>query len=130
MCCGCRACRERSVAPPRRWLTAGSPAMKEADMRLARLVKAGGAAIILAALVVGVPVLLVALVGWPLPRVVPSSDQVRVAVTEGDIAASTVMKAVAVVVWLAWLQVLWAVVWELAVNLPRHSRGAHIDRPP
>ena len=37
---------------------------------------------------------------------------------QGDIPAEVVVKALAVVVWLIWLQLVWALVWEFVVNVP------------
>ena len=72
------------------------------------------------------PALLIATVGWPLPRVVPSFDRIRLAVQQGDVPAEVIVKAIAVVVWLIWLQLVWAIVWELVVNLRRIDRS---ERP-
>ena len=77
-------------------------------------------------LLVGVPALLIATVGWPLPRVVPSLDRLRLAVQQGDVPGDVIVKAIAVVVWLIWLQLVWAIVWELVVNLRRIDRS---ERP-
>ena len=42
---------------------------------------------ILAAITVGIPVLLIAIAGWPLPRQLPDWDRVRIAIQQGDIPA-------------------------------------------
>ena len=47
----------------------------------------------------------------------------RVALMQGDIPAETVVKALAVGVWLIWLQVVWALAWECVVNVPRVGTG-------
>lgn len=60
------------------------------------------AALTLAAIVVGVPLLLVREVGWPLPSAIPSWDDVSRSITTGSIADATIIKALAVLVWLAW----------------------------
>jgi nucleoid-associated protein YgaU len=75
------------------------------------------------ALVVGVPTLLAFVAGWPLPRRFPDWDRVSTALRQGDIPGDVVVKALAVLVWIAWAQVAWAVVWELVVNVPRVNHG-------
>jgi hypothetical protein len=57
----------------------------------------------LLAIVVGVPVALVKLVGWPLPVEVPAAGAVGAALRYGHIAPGTLLKALAVVVWVLWL---------------------------
>ncbi|MGB3737057.1 MAG: hypothetical protein WA964_19035, partial [Ilumatobacter sp.] len=79
---------------------------------MTRWMKSIGAAVVLVALVVGVPASLVRLAGWPLPRQVPDLDNVFTMIQQGNIPADTVIKTIAVVVWLAWLQLLWSVLWE------------------
>ncbi len=58
----------------------------------------------LLAVLVGIPWLLVAQVGWPLPTVVPSWEQVSRALTRGEVADWTIVKTVASLLWLAWAQ--------------------------
>jgi nucleoid-associated protein YgaU len=89
-----------------------------------------GAMLVLAALIVGVPVVLVSLAGWPLPGRWPDWDRVTTVLRQGDIPAEVVIKAIAVIVWIAWSQVMWALGWELTVNLPRASHGDRDRRPP
>jgi len=60
------------------------------------------AALALAALVIGVPFLLVREVGWPLPTTVPSWGEVSQTITTGSIEDATIIKTLAVLVWLAW----------------------------
>ncbi len=67
--------------------------------------------------------LLIAIAGWPLPRQLPDWDRVRIAIQQGDIPAEAVINTLAVIVWIAWAQLLWALGWELAVNLPRAQNG-------
>jgi nucleoid-associated protein YgaU len=81
-------------------------------------------------LVVGVPVLLFRMAGWPLPTAVPSWSRVSTAVQQGDIPADVVIKIIAVCVWLIWAQFVWAIAWEFAVNVPRSSRGRRPVKPP
>lgn len=60
------------------------------------------AALALATLVVGVPLLLVREVGWPLPTTIPSWSEVSQSITTGAIEDATIIKALAGLVWLAW----------------------------
>jgi len=62
----------------------------------------------LAVLVAGVPVALVAVIGLPLPRSVP---QVSVLTSQLDITA--ILRILSVVVWLAWVQLVWCVLVEV-----------------
>lgn len=57
----------------------------------------------LAALVVGLPVLLWSLIGWPLPHVLPSWAEMRDTLTQSGIPDETLLDAIAVVCWLLWL---------------------------
>ena len=98
--------------------------------RLHRRLAGLGAVLALLALVVGVPVLLVAVAGWPLPTDLPDWSTATRAISQGDIPATTVLKGLAVVVWIIWLQLVWALVWEIAVNLPRLNRGQRSRRAP
>ena len=96
----------------------------------ARWLRAVGAGVLLAVLLVGVPVLLIGLAGWPLPTGIPDWERAATMVRQGDIPAATVIKAIAVIVWLAWVQLAWAVVWEAAVNVPRTVQGRRHQEPP
>jgi len=80
----------------------------------ARLTRGLGASIVLLALVVGVPVFLAFAVGWPLPRAVPAWADVRATFT-GDLPLDpdTVWKVLAVVVWIAWVQLAAAAAVEV-----------------
>ncbi|UED86122.1 BTAD domain-containing putative transcriptional regulator [Streptomyces profundus] len=78
----------------------------------------------LLALVVGVPLALASLVGWPLPRTAPSWDML----TE-EIDADTFVAVLAVLVWVAWAQFTACVLVEVraavsGVGLPRRVPGA------
>ena len=81
------------------------------------------AAVGIIAVLFGVPVALIAMAGWPLPTQMPDWDHVYWSARQGNIPAEFVIKTLACVVWLAWAQVAWALLWELAVNVPRAMRG-------
>lgn len=88
-----------------------------------RLVNGLAAALGLALIAVGVPWLLVAVAGWPLPTKPPDWSNVYWSARQNNVPAEFVIKSLAVVAWVAWLQLMWAVVWELTVNVPRTLRG-------
>ena len=82
-----------------------------------------GALVLVAALLVGVPVLLIVVAGYPLPTKMPNWDNVYWAARQGNITSTFVIKTFACVVWLAWAQMAWAIVWEFAVNVPTVAAG-------
>jgi len=89
-------------------------------MRAARVI---GAVLLLAVILIGIPIVLVLTAGWPLPRALPSLDRMVTAVRQGEVPGEVVIKTLAVVVWLAWIQLTWAAAWELFVNVPKTARG-------
>jgi DNA-binding SARP family transcriptional activator len=90
---------------------------------MARRSRALAALATLAVVTVGVPALLVVVAGWPLPRQRPSWERIRIALQQGDIPAEVVVKTIAVLVWIAWAQLMWALAWEVIVNLRATERG-------
>jgi DNA-binding SARP family transcriptional activator len=96
--------------------------MKERS-KLRQVASGLGALAGLLVLVVGVPVALWKLVGWPLPTSLPSWDEISDALGRSDLPDSTLIKTVAVVGWLAWLQVAMSIVVEVAAWL--RGRPAH-----
>lgn len=90
---------------------------------MTRLLRAVGALVALAALVVGVPWLLIRLAGWPLPTKVPDLSNAATMLQQGNIEASTVIKVLAVLVWAAWFLTVWSILWELVVNVPQLLKG-------
>ena len=81
------------------------------------------AAVGLLLIAAGVPWLLAALAGWPLPTAVPDWSNVYWSARQNHVPSEFVVKSIAVVAWVAWAQLMWAVVWELVVNVPRTLRG-------
>lgn len=92
-------------------------------------VRSVGAVVALVLLLVGVPLLLVRVAGYPLPQHRLDVAHMRQMVRQGDVPAEFVIKAIAVVVWFAWIQLAWAVLWELFVNLPRAGTGRQRRAP-
>src|SRR5206468_1619430 len=96
-----RGGRRRGACGPRRDVRRG--AMRD---RLTLGVRALGAATALAVLLVGVPVVLCTAAGWPLPTTIPSWDSIRTALTGASMPDEVIVKAIAVIAWLAWTQVM------------------------
>lgn len=99
--------------------------------RTADAVRALAASIALALLVLGLPILLIAAVGWPLPRQLPQLGDITDTVAGSQpLETATVWKILAVILWLAWLQVAVAVVIETIATargaLPRSIRGFNL----
>ena len=67
-----------------------------------------GAIVVLLVLLIGPPVALVAVFGLPIPHTAPSAS-----LFTHQLQAAAVLKACSVVVWLAWLQLVWCVVAEV-----------------
>ena len=93
--------------------------------RTPRLLRSLAATVALLVLVGGVPAALWRLGGgWPLPHAMPVWSHVVRALRQGDLSATVAVRGLAAVLWVIWLQVAWAIVWEVAVNVPRHQRAA------
>ena len=67
-----------------------------------------GAIILLVALTVGVPIALITVVGLPLPHTVPKLSALT---SQLDITA--ILRILSVIVWLAWIQLVWCVLVEI-----------------
>jgi DNA-binding SARP family transcriptional activator len=74
-------------------------------------------------LVVGIPALLVGQVGWPLPTGWPELDTLRWTLTAGGVSHTVVLKTLAIVVWVGWLQVTVAVLAELTAVVRGRAAG-------
>lgn len=70
----------------------------------------------LAAFTFGLPVALGRAVGWPLPSRWPAADEVWQRLGEAYIADGTIIKILAVVVWLAWAQLVVCLALEVAAR--------------
>jgi Bacterial transcriptional activator domain len=72
-------------------------------------VLAGAAAVVaLAALTVGVPIALITVVGLPLPHTMP-----RLSALTGSLDITTIVRILSVIIWLAWVQLVWCVLVEI-----------------
>lgn len=88
------------------------------------VVKAFLALVALAALVVGVPLSLASLVGWPLPSSAPSLEMLQ-----RELSVGAFLRVLAVLVWVAWAQFTACVLVEVkaavsGVGIPRRVPGA------
>jgi DNA-binding SARP family transcriptional activator/LysM repeat protein len=89
--------------------------------RTTNLLRVAAAAAALALLLLGVPALLVTAVGWPLPRQLPTFSTIGDTLTGREpLETATVWKVLAVICWLAWLQIVVAAVVETVAS----ARGA------
>ena len=67
-----------------------------------------GAIVLLVALTVGVPIALITVVGLPLPHTAPKLSALT---SQLDITA--ILRILSVIVWLAWIQLVWCVLVEI-----------------
>lgn len=65
-----------------------------------------------AAILVGIPVGLLIVIGWPLPSSVPDLDLVLRHITDGDVPDAFLLKVIACIVWAIWAQVATALLGE------------------
>ena len=98
--------------------------------RLRDLAKGVAALVVLIALVFGVPMALISVVGWPLPRGLPTWGAISDSLTLGRVDETTVFKVFAVVVWVAWLQTTVAAVTEAMAVVRRHTPSRALMTPP
>ena len=90
---------------------------------LVRLMRFVVGVVAVAAVLVGIPLMLVKIAGWPLPSYFPNPADVMTAIQQRNIPSTFVVKALAVLLWLLWAQFAWASLWELAVNARRLDRN-------
>ena len=89
-----------------------------------RILAGLGAVTSLTVVLVGVPAILAVLAGWPLPRTL-DIDQVKAVLgSRAELPSATLVKAVAVVGWIAWLEIALAIVAETTARL----RGRTVPR--
>ncbi|MGH9110878.1 MAG: hypothetical protein ACRDZN_01025, partial [Acidimicrobiales bacterium] len=72
---------------------------------------------------VGVPVGLISWVGWPLPTEVPSPSQISSALRDSYIPDSFLVKALAVVCWLVWIELMASLIVEAAAHVRGRKAG-------
>ncbi len=81
--------------------------------RSTHLARGLGSFLLLALLLVGAPFALATLVGWPLPSGLPDIPAVEQSLRSG-VSDDVIVKSLALVGWLAWLQIAVAIVAEVA----------------
>ncbi|HEY8546854.1 MAG TPA: LysM peptidoglycan-binding domain-containing protein [Acidimicrobiales bacterium] len=78
------------------------------------------------AVVVGVPAALVVFVGWPLPTKVPTMESLSDAFEREGVPLEVIVNGLAIVVWVAWAQLTWALAAETRAlaqgRVARHAR--------
>ncbi len=84
---------------------------------MARIARGLVALMALVALVVGVPYALIRFVGRPWPTRMPGVDVVWQSIRRGDISDSTVMKMLAILMWIAWARLTVSVIVDLIARL-------------
>src|SRR5438105_8215911 len=103
---------ERGGRPPRAQVAPPIPGLRQPVQIRRRTpgdVLAGvGAIVLLVALTVGVPIALITVVGLPLPHTVPKLSALT---SQLDITA--ILRILSVIVWLAWIQLVWCVLVEI-----------------
>jgi hypothetical protein len=82
-----------------------------------------GAIVLLVALTVGVPIALITVVGLPLPHSLPKLSALT---SQLDITA--ILRILSVIVWLAWIQLVWCVLVEIKVAAS--GKQGHADARP
>lgn len=81
--------------------------------RIADFAKGTISLLLILALLVGVPALLLTIVGFPLPTEAPSLGLIRNHIEDGNIPDLFVVKTLALVVWVVWIQLAVAVLAEV-----------------
>ena len=97
--------------------------MRPRGVSVRRTARSVGALLALSALLVGVPVALAALAGWPLPTAWPNGDRLSFA-ARGGLGDGFWLKVFALVVWLAWAQLALAVLREVVAAAGHRTRPA------
>lgn len=80
----------------------------------------------IAALVVGVPVLLWRLAGWPLPTELPSPDGISRAISSSTVSDTLLVNALALIGWFSWALICWsflAEIWAVIRGIPASRRS-------
>lgn len=93
--------------------------------RITDLARGATALTVSLALLIGLPLALVAVVGSPLPTTAPSVDLIRTHLTDGDLPDLFVIKLLALTVWILWVQLAIALIVEARAAIAgRASRRA------
>jgi DNA-binding SARP family transcriptional activator/LysM repeat protein len=94
-----------------------------------RIIKGLSSCAGLVLLMVGVPAVLAALAGWPLPRTMPDPERIKAVLSSrAELPSTVVIKAVAVVGWIAWLEISLAIFVEASARV-RHGTVMRLRLP-
>ena len=91
--------------------------------RLARALRSLLAGLAGLAILVGLPVVLWLFIGNPLDLLPQSWDEARRMVDQRNLTTDVMLAVLATVMWLLWVQFVWATLWELLVVGPKANRG-------
>lgn len=94
------------------------------DRHVMRLVRGAASLVATVVLLVGVPLLLVTWVGWPLPTSMPSLHALEQAARSG-VRDEVVVKTLAVIAWIAWAQLGLALLVE-TIAVARGHQAIHL----
>lgn len=97
--------------------------MARAAGRLLRALRTLAAGLFGLAVLVGVPLALWRFIGNPLDLLPQSWDEARRMVDQRNVTTDVLLAVLACVMWVLWLQFVWATLWELFVIGPRAGRG-------
>jgi DNA-binding SARP family transcriptional activator len=112
--------RPRSRTRPGAWpYPHPTPPRRSTIAVVGALGKALAAAVTLIALLVGTPLLLVAVAGWPLPHAVPTWDQVQATLTAPGIPDQLLIDTLACLGWLCWALLALSALVEITAMLAR-----------
>lgn len=82
--------------------TAGGRLLRLFGRTVQRVVIGVGSLVVLAALLAGVPWMLIQGIGWPLPDHLPSVDEITTWLFHGSFGTDTLLDVLAIVCWIAW----------------------------
>ena len=91
--------------------------------RLLRAVRSLLAGLFGLALLVGLPLALWRFIGNPLDLLPDTWDEARRMAQQRNVTTDVMLAALAAVMWVLWLQFVWATLWELFVIGPKAGRG-------
>ncbi len=86
--------------------------------------------LITAVVVIGMPIVLLRIAGWPLPTKVPNFTNVSTAIQQQNIPSEVIIKALAVILWLVWMQLVWSLIWEIIYVGPKLAKGLQARSAP
>ncbi|MEV4536298.1 LysM peptidoglycan-binding domain-containing protein [Asanoa sp. NPDC049518] len=111
------------------WLAAPPPRRPSATARAVALARAVGAVLTFAVWLVGIPVALVIVVGWPVPRRLPSGRELLDALSQPDLLTEqNFLQVAAALIWLIWGLSIAYTAYALAALAPSRSPRIPVPR--